>query len=440
MRKFLFFLLISISPLNIGNAAIISYNALTSDTGVSYAYLNDAYSKIYNDYNGNIDATNLLDSGVTDADLATAIKFSNWYTEGIGDWTYTGMLPATSATLISDISAGTSYVTGARIVTNATSKTYTASRDTYVYIDNTGAFQYSAVANGATQPSNPLNSLLLAKVVTDATSITSVTDMRQLTPPNLRVYQDIKSGALLSRDAGTATLVTIGRGEIEFGSSAGKVRRNTANANVSFAASGRGGLDTGSLAQGYYYIYAVADDDNSNNFEGIASTSATDATGVTGERLVGWCYAPSASTISVDSIGAYRGLGGDAPNHVVIRGYTDTSTNYNTAHRTIPDMEARFYSSGRPVKITFTGRFNGDNANTKTVNFAISADSVGLTSETAKFADGAAVSTNNINVKWYGTLSAGTHTIDAKWKPSANNYVYQNATIEGPRMLEIEEY
>lgn len=70
-------------------------------------------------------------------------------------------------------------------IANAT-KAFTASKDTYVYIDSAGALQYSEVANGAAKPT--LLSLTaslgqyLWKIVTDGSNITSATDLRQFAP------------------------------------------------------------------------------------------------------------------------------------------------------------------------------------------------------------------------------------------------------------------
>lgn len=97
------------------------------------------------------------------------------------DYVVTGLLPATSANLISDISAGHAYVTGVRVNKTATSKTYTASVDTYVDVNSAGTYTFPEVALGATAPAVTADSIRLAKVVTDADNITGVTDLRKLT-------------------------------------------------------------------------------------------------------------------------------------------------------------------------------------------------------------------------------------------------------------------
>jgi len=98
----------------------------------------------------------------------------------ISDTVITGLLPATSTTLASDISDGTAYSQGRRIVKATTSKTYTASKDTYVDLKGDGTYVFTEVLNAAAAPAIAVDSIRLAKAVTDATAITSVADLRQL--------------------------------------------------------------------------------------------------------------------------------------------------------------------------------------------------------------------------------------------------------------------
>jgi hypothetical protein len=62
-----------------------------------------------------------------------------------------------------------------RIVVASASITYTASKDTYLDITPLGVTTYTAVANGATAPALATNNLRVAKIVSSATAITSVT-------------------------------------------------------------------------------------------------------------------------------------------------------------------------------------------------------------------------------------------------------------------------
>ena len=182
MKK-LFILIISLFLTSNVHAGLIAISTLSSDNDVDFNYFNTSFNTIKNEFNGNIESANIKDATITISDMASTASPGQREGDHFNPYTKTGMIPATSTDLTSDISLGTSYVesdTGIlyRVVTAATSKTYTASKDTWVYIDINGAFQYSEVANGAAQPTTPANSLLLAKVVTDTDNITSVTDSR----------------------------------------------------------------------------------------------------------------------------------------------------------------------------------------------------------------------------------------------------------------------
>jgi hypothetical protein len=94
-----------------------------------------------------------------------------------------GAIPATSITLISNISSGVAYILGIRIVIPTTSHTYTASSDTYFDIAPVGTLVFTTVANGAVAPAIATNHLRISKVVTNATAIITATMLR--TPKEL---------------------------------------------------------------------------------------------------------------------------------------------------------------------------------------------------------------------------------------------------------------
>lgn len=96
-----------------------------------------------------------------------------------------GLLPGVSeTTLDSDISAGSALIGGAVVEKSvATNHTYTASKDTYVDITKAGVFTFTEVDNCAAPPAVMQGSLRLAKVITDADSITDVTDLRRMITP-----------------------------------------------------------------------------------------------------------------------------------------------------------------------------------------------------------------------------------------------------------------
>lgn len=420
MKRILGFIL-GLMLINPAYAGIVSYTALSGDSGVSYSHLNNSFTTIYDEFNGGIADANLAADTLTERVFADSINPRVRDYELIGDYNYSGMLPVTSANLTSNISAGTSYVSGYRIVTDATAHTYTATKDTYVYIDKNGTFQYSEVAVGATAPTTPADSLILAKVTTSGAAITAVEDLRRPTPTNVRIYLDLKNGCVISRDITTATKISIDRGEVEFGVGTGGGRRNTTPIYIDFTTTGAGGLDTGTLAATtYYYLYAVPDADNDSNFDGIASTSISGASGVDNERLIGWVYSSGTSALSPDSCGAYRGRGGDAPN-IVMRSWKATATELavdDTTYGTdLDSTTTKFYSSGRPVKIEGLIRSKRAAANSRH-SAVIYVDSVSKdVSEVDRWADTAFY--GQLNPHWEGNLSAGTHDIKMGMKVEA---------------------
>jgi len=419
---------------------IIAYTTLSSDAGVSYSHFNQSFDDIFNEFNGSIDTFNLADGAVMSDDIATDTSPLVRDAENIGEYVYTGMLPATSANLISNISAGTAYVlndgdsTLHRVVKGATSNTYSVNKDTWVYIEFTGSFVFDEQALGASQPTTPDNSIVLAKVVTNGTAITSVVDFRQLTPTNLRVYQDFIQGCIISRDADDIDKVNIGRGEIEFGSTTGKVRRNTMGTSINFATVGRGGIDTGVLAADeFYFLFGVADDDTETAFEGIASLSSSDATGVTGERLIGWCYASLSTTVSPDSVGAYRQRGGDAPNYV---SFTAAEVKDTAASGAITPISppVRFYSSGRPVILTYNVAVASSAGVGIPVHTSLSVDSTAWNiSQSGTETDNYAQSGTGAGTSFMARLPEGFHNVVLKIEPigqAVDTYTYSISVQE----------
>lgn len=171
------------------HAGLIAISTLSNDSQVSFAYFNGAFNTIKNEINGRIESVNIKDATITVDDMASSSSPAQREGDHFNAYTKTGMIPAddvAGSLLTSDISAGTSYVLSDagllyRVVTAATSHTYNITLDTWVYIDKNGTFQFVEVAVGGAQPATPSNSLLLARVRTDATEITSVLDQRVTT-------------------------------------------------------------------------------------------------------------------------------------------------------------------------------------------------------------------------------------------------------------------
>lgn len=139
--------------------------------------------------NGNIDDANIstvsgskITAGTLPASaLNTASNVETRQSETIGDIVASGLIWSSLTGLNGTMSAGVAYVTGKRLIVSAVASfAFTASRDTYVYVDNTAAIQYSAQTTGAVQPNTPANNQLIAKVVTGVSAITSIADIRVL--------------------------------------------------------------------------------------------------------------------------------------------------------------------------------------------------------------------------------------------------------------------
>ncbi len=412
--------------------AIISYDNVVSANDVNCGWLNGQKNTIYTEFNGSIDSDNIKNDSLTEADFADSANPVVRDYEFLGNFTYTGHLPATSANLTSDISAGTSYVNGYRNVTSATSTTYTASKDTWVYIDQNGVFQYVEVAVGAAQPTTPTNSLLLAQVTTSGAAITTVTDKRQLTPPNLRIYQNYVQGCVISYD--TADTIKINAGEVELGAGAGVgKRRNTTATSLVWT-----DLDTGTEANGLYFVWAYPDSSNTTAFLGKISVSSTDVTGVTNERLLGYFYNDESLNISADCVGNYKGDGSSAPNINMVTG-TSTVTTTSTSPVQIPDMALKFYACGtRPITMNFTAPFYKADGQ---INLTISMDGVEIAKGRTYHHDGSTGSELTIipiTLQYTGKVGQGLHNVNAKWWVDTGSGG-QYGTADGPRRITLKE-
>ena len=122
-----------------------------------------------------------------------------------------GGTASTSGTLSHTISAVTGFPNGYYTNQAATSHTYTASKDTFVYLrdDDTrvlviGAatitydsyLAFAEMANDTSQPTTPIGFLPLLEAVTDGTAITTVNDLRSLFMPVAAGYQPVEGDIL----------------------------------------------------------------------------------------------------------------------------------------------------------------------------------------------------------------------------------------------------
>jgi len=244
------------------------------------------------------------------------------------DLVVSGLLPTTTtATLTGSIPAGVAYPDGYYVEkTTATPKVFTASKDTYLYIQTNGTFYYDEQANGASDPGARTNAARLAKIVTDGTEITSVTDQRttSCTSGPFSVIKDatneaslddlLKNGSPIVKDYDNGWIQGV---HVEYKDSTnftitpgsayinGKYRSVSVDVTVPTTAdtpsTGVSGIDTGSLAASTTYnIFTVADQDTVKTFSVTYSASATPA-GCTNYRKIGTINTNEVSVFSTSS-------------------------------------------------------------------------------------------------------------------------------------------
>lgn len=272
---------------SVSYAGTIALPNLSNDSDVNLAYFNNVTQTVESVVNGGIESVNITDDTIAEADMANDVNPAVREGEHFNAYTFAGMLPADSADLTSDISAGTSYIEGTdgklyRVVTAATSKTYTITKDTWVYIDKNGAFQYVEVTVGAAQPTTPADSLLLATVTTDAVEITVVTDRRTLSISLGGNDDYVVKGMEIRAD--NATICSADAGVVYHGTT--RIKK-VVGTNLTLATAG-------------------------NWWDGAVDNYATD----------GFCF------IGVDSDGGIKFLGANPPNRVDTAGNTVGKKHY----------------------------------------------------------------------------------------------------------------
>jgi len=424
------------------NAANVVVQQYVSNNDVTINRLNSNMNAIVNQVNGNLEGggINIKPGSITSIDLNTTVSTITRWSESFNDFTVSGMLPATSANLASDISAGVSYVSGYRVATAATNHTYTASKDTYVYISNGGYFIYQEVANGASAPSTPTNSLLLAKVVTNGTAITSVSDLRQLsiqiTATTSNFPSDYRNQSFVSRD--TTTTLHAEPGQISIGTSI--YSRSTDTLTKSIALSTNWIESSVPATNGNIFIYAYNDSGSSwdikfssadvvysdldGNSNGILRYYIT---GGVNYRAIGWAY-KSADAVQIYQFGNFSDI--STPSIASRKSTTDVVTASTSA---VNDGEAdlTFYSSGKPITINWTAAVINDSSSV--TRYGIMIDNVDIT-ETQSGAVAAAASPGSpASGTWTGILARGTHKIQGRF------WVASGVGTVDSRIIEIKE-
>jgi len=129
------------------------------------------------------DGSKIQAGTIADASLATnptTVRneiFGSFVVSGLG------MTPTTGFTNLTGIFAdGVAYIDGVRVSVTGESKTFTASKDTYVDVDVNGAFHYQEVGVDVTEPTLTNNSTRIAKVTTDGTKVLEYIDRKNANP------------------------------------------------------------------------------------------------------------------------------------------------------------------------------------------------------------------------------------------------------------------
>lgn len=173
--------------------------------------------------NGKVNTEAIADQGVTTPKIAddavttdkiapaavgdTELKAR--FSEVISDFIYSGGVVAQSAGLVGTFSNIVYYISGVRYTaTSVANKTYTASKDTYVDINSSGTPTYTEVANGAASPALTSGYIRVAKVVTNGSAITSVSQYGKENA--VQIYPTDKTQGLFYQELARTTLTTTG--------------------------------------------------------------------------------------------------------------------------------------------------------------------------------------------------------------------------------------
>ncbi len=108
----------------------------------------------------------------------TTIDLTGSYADSVEN----GLIVTQDTLLTGDISAGVTYINQSLVnVSAVTGHVFTASKDTYVDVGDDGVITYTETVLAAGDPGVAADAIRLSKVVTDATTITTITDQRTIT-------------------------------------------------------------------------------------------------------------------------------------------------------------------------------------------------------------------------------------------------------------------
>jgi len=168
---------------------------------------------------GAVTATSVTASGTVQGATVVAtgdiqhrsVSLETIRSEIISNFVASGGFVAQSAGLVGTFSNMAHYINGVRCTkTSVPNKTYTASKDTYVDADatNNSTVTYTEVANGAASPSLTAGNIRVAKVVTNGSAITSVSQYGKENA--VQIYPTDRTQGLFYQELARTTLTTTG--------------------------------------------------------------------------------------------------------------------------------------------------------------------------------------------------------------------------------------
>jgi len=318
-----------------GFSGTVSFDQVAVSADITVSNYNLHLDRIYREFNSNTQASNIANDTLTESTMADEINPRVRTFEGAScEFVFSGLLPVTtSGTLVMTTPSGVAYPRGFRVNSSGDGgNTYTATRWTYVDLDQAGAFTYSEIAIEGTTPAIATNSIRLGRVSTDATEVTNILDLRIVScaagpfnaiadttseaslhdllhngrPIRNRGTKGFLQGMHVSWDTTTTFIVTGGSAWINehYRSVSGDTSVPQTNDSPG---SGTSGLDTGAIAAGRYNVFAVADQTEVKTFS-ISYSTGTSPTGVTNSRLIGEIVVSSDNTFTSTDIVRTHGI------------------------------------------------------------------------------------------------------------------------------------
>lgn len=441
IKKFCLGMLLLFGCIKISYAGTISVDAFISGNDVTISHLESFRTTLVDLVNGNIDSENIEAGSIRETDLNDEINPRVRWDEAFNNFVYTGLLPVTSDSLTSTTSLGTAYIDGYRVPKDATSKAYTASKWTYVDLSKDGTYTYQETALYASEPTVTSNSIRLARVSTDATTVKAIRDDRVL-GVQLSTNEDYyRSGLFIT--VVTPDAITIGTGVIYHGTTRIKKTSNT-SLNIGTASDWVGGISgRATTTTGYVVI------DNVGNIKlTTTAPSKVDTSGnTTGKyrysvisgtyyRAISWFYMNGTGSGNIDSFNYSNFKDGDAYNVTFCRISSDISTT-STTFTNLPDGSFVFYPTGGMVEFSFEAPFSS-NVAAEEIKLDLVIDgtvkkmtAVGPTSDSG-IGDSA-------SLLYCEKLSQTPHSIYMRWCSNTGSKVDQNGATEGERVFKIEE-